>query len=281
MDQHSRWTRVGVASLVVPLCALCALGVGGRYAAVTAANVVALVVLGAQLPHRDQQTRAAWLVMFAGIGTLAVHNAANQVAIATAGTPATGVTPAVTLALGYGLLLVGGVLAAAPSVRDPGGMLDAAIVGLAAASLMWGAVLSPAHQRLGSSGTRMVYELALVLVVTALTGVVARTAMVSHEMRTAALYLLVAMVAADVSDVTLTLTENPGSGLSAWWASLPCVVALLAFAVALLHPSVRATPHVDRASAGITPARLVFLGGALAVGPALAATRQLLGGRWT
>ena len=278
MDRRGRWMRVGVASLVGPLCALCALGVGGRYAAVTAANAVTLVVLGARLPRRGDRTRAAWLVMFAGIGALLVHNAANQVAIAATGTPATGVTSAVTLVLGYGLLLVGGVLATAPSVRDPGGVLDAAIVGLAAATVMWGAVLSPAHQRLGSSGARIVYELSLVLVVTALTGVVARTAVVRREMRTAAIYLLVAMVAADASDVTLTLTENPVSGLSAWWASVPCVVALIAFAVALLHPSVRATPDAERTPARITPARLAFLGGALAVGPALAATRQLLGG---
>ncbi len=253
VDRRGRWMSVGVASLVGPLCALCALGVGERYAAVTAANAVTVVVLGVRVPHRGDRTRAAWLVMLAGIGALLVHNAANQVAIAATGTPATGVTSAVTLALGYGLLLVGGVLATAPSVRDPGGVLDAAIVGLAAATVMWGAVLSPAHQRLGSSGARIVYELSLVLVVTALTGVVARTAVVRREMRTAALYLLVAMVAADASDVTLTLTENPVSGLSAWWASVPCVVALIAFAVALLHPSVRATPRVDRTPARITP----------------------------
>lgn len=279
MDGRSRWTRAGVAALVVPLCALCALGVTWRYAAVTAANVVPLVVLGAQLWRRDHETRGAWFVMLLGTGTLAVHNAQNQVALAATAAPATGVVPAVTLALGYALLLVGGTLATMPFVRrDPGGMLDAAIVGLAGASVMWGAVLFPAHQRLGSSGARTAYELSLVLVVTALTGVIARTAAVSREVRVAALYLVVAMVAADASDVTLTLTENPVSGLSAWWASLPCIVALVAFAVALLHPSVRAMPRVEPASGRITPSRLVFLGGALAVGPALVAIRQTLGG---
>ena len=34
------WTRAGVTALVLPLCALCALGVPWRYAAVAAANVV-------------------------------------------------------------------------------------------------------------------------------------------------------------------------------------------------------------------------------------------------
>ncbi|HEY0119203.1 MAG TPA: GGDEF domain-containing protein [Cellulomonas sp.] len=279
MDRRGRWTRASVASLVVPLCALCALGTPWRYAAVTAANLVPLVVLGVQMRRDRRTTRTAWLLLLLGTGTLALHNAQNQAALATTGVLAVGVLPAATLALGYVLLLVGGTLATTGLVRrDPGGMLDAAIIGLAAACLMWGAVLSPAHQRLGSSMTRTVYELSLVLVVTALTGVIARTAIVSREVRVPALYLLGAVLAADASDVTLTLTENPASGLSAWWASLPCIVALVAFAVALLYPSVLATPSVERSSGRITLSRVVFLGGALTVGPALAVVRQVLGG---
>lgn len=279
MDARGRWTRIGVALLAVPLCALCARGVVWRYAAVTVANLVPLVVLGVQCRRQPRSLRSAWLVMLVGTGLLAWHNAQNQVAVATVGTLPSGLLPATTLALGYGLLLVGGAFAAARFLReDRGGMLDAAMIGLATAVVMWGVVLSPAHQRLGSSGTRAAYELSLVLVVTALTGVVARTAVVSRAVRPAALYLLVAMVTADASDITLTLTEDPRSGLSAWWASLPCVVALVAFAVALLHPSLRTEPCAAPSHGRITPLRLVLLGGALAVGPALAAIRQMLGG---
>lgn len=279
MDRRGRWVRRGVVFVAAPLLlAACVPGVTWRYAAVTAANLVPVPLLAAQLRRRAGVDRAAWVVMLVGTVVLVAHNAGNQVALGRTGSPAVGALAAVTLALGYALLLVGGVLVALPVTRrDPGGMLEAAMIGMAVASLMWAVVLHPAHARLGSSAATIGDEMALVLLVTALTGVALRTAVVSPDVRPAALSLLVAILAADVADVVFTVTEDPATGLSSWWASALCVVALLAFAAALAHPSLRAVEGTGPDPGTITTARLAFLGAALAVNPALAVVQRALG----
>lgn len=280
MDRRARWGSASFVLLAVLLVGLCALGTTWRYVAVAAANVVPLVVLGVQLRRGTCVSRAGWLAMLGGVGFLVVHNCQNLVALAATGAPASGPLAAATLALGYAFLLPGGVVATIPHARrDIGGMLDAALVGLAVAVLMWDVALRPAHLNLGSSVARMAYELVLVLIVTALTGMIVRAVAVavSHEARAVALVLLLAIVATDLSDVAYTLTEDPVTGMSAWWASAVAVVALLAFAAALVHPSVPAMTLSAHEGRGLTVRRLVLLGAALAVNPALAGIQALVG----
>lgn len=277
MDLRDRWSHAGLALPGLPLVVACTFGVGWRYAAVTAANVVALVVLGLRLRRRTGVDRAGWVLMAVGTAVLAVHNVQNQLALAEGGSPATGTAAGTTMALGYALLLAGGALATVRFARsDRGGMLDAAVIGLATASVLWGVVLHPVHVRRGSSPATIAYEMALLLLVTALAGVIARMAVVAREVRATALHLLLAIGAATAADVAFTFTEDPITHLAAWWASALCVVALMAFAVALVHPSVDADVP-DRSPARLTRWRLAFLGAALAANPALAAGQQLLG----
>ncbi len=278
MDRRTRWGVATFVLLAILLVASCALGTAWRYAAVTAATLVPLIVLGEQLRRGTGVSRIGWAAMLVGVGFLAVHNGHNQVALAASGAPASGVIAALTLALGYAFLLPGGVLATIPhSRRDVGGMLDAALIGLAIAVLMWDVALRPAHVRLGSSTATMAYELVLVLIVTALTGTIVRAVAVGRGARAVALVLLLAIVATDLSDIAYTLTEDPATGLSAWWASAVAVVALLSFAAALVQPSVSAMTLPAHEGRGLTVPRLVFLGAALAVNPALAGVQALFG----
>ncbi len=280
MDRGSRRGHVGIALIGVPLVAVCALGPSWRYAAVSAATFLPLAVLAVQVPRRSGADRAGWSLVTAGVTVLAVHNLQNQAAVTATGRPALGMLAAVTLALGYVLLVAGGAVAvtARYTPTDRGGTLDAAVIGLAAASLVWGLLIYPAHVRRGSSPGTVAYEMLLVLLVSALAGVILRMAVVVPTVRTAALYLLLAIGASTAADVVFTLTEDRISHLASWSASALCVMALVAFAAALLHPSSTAAVDPEPPPARLTRWRLAFLGAALATNPTLVVVLQLTGG---
>lgn len=264
--------------LPIPLSVLCALGPGPRYAALTLATLVPLGILVVRQRTTPVVDRPSALLMGTGLATIALHNLRNQLAFAAVGGPAQGLSAAATLGLGYTLLLVGGVRATfSRTRRDLGGMIDAALIGLAAATLMWGLVLGPAHHRLGSSAATMANEFVLVLVVTALTGVVVRCAITVQHARATAAYFVVAMVAVDASDIAYTLTLDPATGLSAWWAGAVAMVAIAAFSAALLHPDAMRFATPAGPPHGLTRTRLTLLGIALAVSPAMAGAQELLG----
>lgn len=278
MHGRGRRMHAGFVLLCGPLIAACTLGATWRYAAVTAANLFPVVVLVAQLWRRACPSRAGWVLMLMGTAVLAVHNLQNQLALVGTERPATTQAAAATLALGYALLLGGGAVStAAFARRDRGGLLDAAVIGLAVASLLWALVLQPAHLRRGSSPATVAYEMSLVLLVTALAGVTVRLAIVAREVRTVTLYLLLAIVAATLADVAFTFTEDPATHLATWWASALCVIALVAFGAALAHPSATAVAFPERSPVRLTRWRLAFLGGALAANPVLAVVAQVLG----
>ena len=96
-----------IALTALPLVAVCPLGPSWRYAAVSVATVLPLVVLVSRLPRRSGADRAGWALMAAGTAVLAAHNVHNQVTLAGTGRPAAGTLAAATLALGYLLLVAG------------------------------------------------------------------------------------------------------------------------------------------------------------------------------
>ncbi|WP_448630397.1 diguanylate cyclase domain-containing protein [Cellulomonas soli] len=278
MDRRTTTLHASLLLLLTALVAVCTLGPVWRYGAVAAANAVPLVVLATQLGRRTAPHRVGWALMLVGTAGLLVHNTHNAVSVAGTGGPAHGPLATASMAVGYSLLLAGAVPATLPYARqDGGGMIDAVVIGLAAASLLWGVVLQPAHVRLGSSTATKVDEMVLALLVTALTGMVVRVAVVADEARAPALFLVAAMVATNAADIGFTLTLDPATGLSAWWPSALCVVPLLAFVAALVHPTVPALARPEPPPRGLTRPYLAFLGAALAVNPALAGLGQLLG----
>ena len=278
MNTHGRRKYLGVALLGLPLVAMCGLGDVWRYSAVAAANLVALVVVVVARRRGGVPAGPGGPALVAGVALLAAHNIETLVAVAATGSPADGAFAAASLGLAYALLLAGGLAVGFPRLRrDVGGMLDAMVIGLVVAVVMWGVLLGPTHERLGSGVATRAYETFLVLLATALTGAVVRTAVSARHARTAAFLLVLAMCAADLSDVAYTLTLDRSTGFSAWWASVVAVVALLAFGAALAHPSIAALAEHGAATHGLTRSRLVLLGGALAVNPAMAGVQALAG----
>ncbi|WP_372595341.1 diguanylate cyclase domain-containing protein [Actinotalea sp.] len=273
--QHA---HVTVIALAVPLAALCLLGGAWRYGAITAAALVPLAALAVQLHRGTHPDRLGYTVMLAGTGVLAVHNVQNLVSFALVGTPAAGPAGAATLLLGYAVLLAGGLLVTVPYARrDSGGMLDAGLVGLAAASVVWSAVLYPVHLRLDSSAPTVVYEMTLVLCISALSGAVVRSAVVAPAARPAAVYLVLSITSVNLADIGSTLTTDPVLHMDAGWVGSLWVVAYVAFGAAIVHPSALAIAGPEARPRGLTRARLAFLGAALAVNPTVVGIQSLTG----
>ncbi len=270
--------HAAVMLLVVPLALVGWQGGLWHSAAISLANLVAVLALATQFRRGAYTDRFGWVVMTAGMLVLLVHNAEHALTLLATGTADDGAFSLLSLLAGYALLLTGGMLVTVPYARgDGGGIIDAAVIGLAAASLVWALVLAPAHRRLGSSPATMLYDMALLLLITAMSGAVVRAAVTAREARPSALYLLAAITATNIANTANTLVEaSQAAGTESWIAGL-WVVAYLAFAAGVVHPSGTAIAGPERPPQSLTRRRLAFLGAALAVDPAIAGIQQALG----
>ena len=277
--RRAHWHAHAVVMLIaVPLTTLSLVGYAWRYGVIAIAAFIPLVILAVQLLRRKCADKLGWIAMLIGLVFLAIHNVANAYAYAAQGIQATGMASDLTVVFGYAFLLVGGMLATIPYARrDLGGMLDMTLGGLALASIVWSTVLYPLHLRLGSSSGTITNEMVLLLCITALAGAVVRAAVVAPKARGASLYLLIAIVAVMGAEIGTSLTLDPVKLTSAGWVGSLCVVAYAGLGAALIHPSVASIAGTERESLGLTPARLAFLGAALAVNPAIAGIRFLMG----
>jgi len=273
-----RHAHLAVMALAIPLAAMSLLGHSWRYAAVAIAAFIPLVALVVQHLRRESTDKTGWSAMLVGLVFLAIHNVANMYAFAAQGIQATGWASDLTLLLGYVLLLVGGMLATIPYTRrDLGGMLDMTLGGLALASIVWSIILYPLNLRMGSSSGTITNEMVLLLCISALAGAVVRAVVVAPKARRASIYLLTAIIAVMGAEIGTSLTLDPVKDTTAWWVGSLCVVAYAALGAALVHPSVASIAGTERESLGLTPARLAFLGAALAVNPAIAGIQSLMG----
>ena len=278
MRRAHRHVHTAVMLIAVPLAALSLLSDSWRYGVVAIAAFIPLVAVVVQLLRRECTEKMGWFAMLIGLVFLAIHNVANVYAFAAQGTPATGMKSDVTLLLGYVFLLLGGMLATVPYTRrDTGGIIDMALAGLALASIVWSTVLYPLNQRMGRSSGTITYEMVLLLCTSALAGAVVRAAVVAPKARGASLYLLTAIIAVMGAEIGSTATLDHVNYTSAGWVGSLCVVAYTALGAALIHPAVTSIAGTERESLGLTPSRLAFLGAALAVNPAIAGIRFLMG----
>ena len=161
------------------------------------------------------------------------------------------------------------------AVRDPGGVIDAAIIGLCASAPLWEWVLQP---RLAAIGAPTIGQVVILLDVLCLGGVfgsLARIATTARRGRPTLCYLLLALVLTFVAITAAVLTaDSPGRG---WQAEL-LIGAFLAFGAAPLHPAVAYFTAPDRAAPRrLNRSNLVFLGLALTVFPVIALVQLALG----
>jgi len=268
--------HAGYGALLAALTALCLLGgTEGSAVAVLLAGLVGAGVLVAQYRVGSRLHPTAWPLLLAGLVVLTAHNTITVVAGMSTGALHGGLWYGLTLALGYSLLVSGGLFAMAPVIRtDPGAAIDTAIVAVAAAGLLWTAIVGPARTRSGIPGD--VRQLIVLVLVCAIVGVALRALVSGLTTRFAAVYLAVAAGSTLLGTVASAVHENGGSGERAGWVAASWVAASLAIAALTARPEAYEVVPGPR-SAKLSPSRLVFLGAALSLFPGLATVAHLRG----
>jgi diguanylate cyclase (GGDEF)-like protein len=173
------------------------------------------------------------------------------------------------------LLIAAVLLVFRTAVRDPGGVIDAAIIGLCASAPLWEWVLQPRLAAIGAPTGGQVVILLDVLCLGGVFGSLARIATTARRGRPTLYYLLLALLLTFVAITVAVLTaDSPGRG---WQAEL-LIGAFLAFGAAPLHPEVVYFTAPDRgAPRRLNRSNLVFLGVALTVFPVIALVQLALG----
>ncbi|NMR18958.1 GGDEF domain-containing protein [Cellulomonas fimi] len=235
-------------------------------------------VLATLLVRRVRPALPWWLAL----GALVVLGA-NQVAFLVQVDVQGGPTPsgplvALALPVGYLFLLGAVTTILLPFIRRDGGRLvEAAILALVGAGLVWVTVARPALEDADAPTGELVYSLALFLVLAAIAGMVARCAVAQPAARPAMVYLTVAVLATFLGNVGRVLTiEGPVDAIGAW--ALLWLLGYGALAAALVHPSSEhlGVPGASR-DGTLSTARLTLLGFVLLLNPLLASAQEAFG----
>lgn len=238
----------------------------------TAAIVVLLVRGRLQVPR-------SWLVVLGLFGLLAVNGA---VWLRPAGSPGhvppTGILVDLAVILGFMCLLSGSALILAPFARrDRGGILDAAILGVGAASVLWTLIAPNLTDAADATEGRRVYAMVGTVLSTTVASMVGRAATTSRRARAPLGYVCVAVVLT-LAGIAGQVLTRPHGGPPSLWFGLTWIIAFVALGSAALHPARAlldelASRTPDRLSGG----RLVALGVAMALNPAIAGALALRG----
>ena len=185
-----------------------------------------------------------------------------------------------TLPLGYALLLAAALGVLSPFVRrDRSGLIDAAVLWLASASVLWAVVLHPTLVRHAVAPGDLAYTLLLVLLVSGLAGMVLQAAVGNRAARPALLYLSAAVILTLAGNVARALTFDPATQTSARWIGLVWIVAYSSAAAAAAHPSHAALAEPQPVGPDrLSRSRLVVFGLALGVNPLLAEVQETVSG---
>ncbi|MBI9115917.1 GGDEF domain-containing protein [Sanguibacter suaedae] len=225
-----------------------------------------------------------WWFVVGSLVVLSVNNVSRAVHVAVAGedAPEAGLMQLVnhvTIPVGYLGLFVASLLVVVPIARGDGGkIVDAAIMSVAGAGLLWTFVLGPALDARESPPSVRVYTLFVVLVACAMTGAVGRSLVAAVHARTTLAYLLLAACATLLGSVATTTSANTVTGVVPGWVDAAWIVAYLSVGAAVVHPASMFLASPGRpGSRKFTRQHLAFLGVALSLNPALAAVREIAG----
>ncbi|NMR18957.1 GGDEF domain-containing protein [Cellulomonas fimi] len=247
---------------------------------VVAILVPATVVLGT-LARRRIRPAQAWWVAFAALLVLLVNSVGSLVPVGTVdAAQGEGPLRVIALPLGYVLLLVAAYLVLRPFLqRDGGRLVEAAIVSLGSASVLWTVIAQPALDRAAATTAARTYALVIVMIMSTIAGMVLRTAATHPAARPALAYLSVATLALLAGNAGRILLGGPDPGSGDRAIDLAWVVGYGALAAGLVHPSSVALgePGPSRDGA-LGTHRLTFLGLVLLVNPLVAAVQEATGG---
>lgn len=180
------------------------------------------------------------------------------------------------MAVGYVGLLSGSiVLVVRHAPYDPGGILEAALVGISGAGVLWELVLRPRLLSQGVAGVGRFAVLIEVLILMALLSALLRVATTTVKARGTLVHLFLSTVGT-LLGVTVSAATSGGQGTDySPWVRIFWIVGYLGVAAAALHPS---AAHLSRPDGSVpdnlTPRRLVRVGLMLLATPLVAGFSQ-------
>jgi diguanylate cyclase len=162
--------------------------------------------------------------------------------------------------------------------NDIGGLLDAAIVSMAAGGLLWDLLLLPQMDATRENAGARLSTFFDIMILTAILGTLLRLLLTAKEVINALWLLILTLVLSMTGNIVVATTLDPTTGARPDWTNLifmgayTCLglVALSRSAALLTRPG--PTPADD-----LTVGRLAFLGAALAAIPVIGGGRQVFG----
>ncbi len=211
--------------------------------------------------------RRAWWLLLAALAILNTGNVGRYL-------PGWSATAQVLFALGHALTLVAALaLVVRRGSNDIGGLIDTAIVAMAAGGLLWDTLLLP---HLTSAAVVRFSLFVTVFVLSGVLGALVRLAQAGRP-SVPALWLLTAALGLGLAGIVLgVLLSGPWAGPVTQMMFMAAYTALGLFG---LDPSARrlARPDPMPRDDTLSPGRLAFLGVALAAVPVVGGGRALLG----
>lgn len=242
------------------------------------AATVPILVLATLLARRRLAGPRPWRLLLAGLLVLGGYTAGWMVEVHVFGAVPGGLMN-LALPLSYLLFLAAAVTAVTWPVQGPrDGAVDAAVFTVSTSMLAWALLVSPSLDRLALPLAVRMRTMAAVVVLGAIAGALAGTALTFRTQRRPVVYMLVATVASCAGAVVRQLTASPQESSGAWWVGLLWIVAFSAVTAAIVDPAAQVlTPELRPRTNRITPARLVALGASLCVGPIIALSQTAFG----
>lgn len=249
----------------------------GRRPATLVATATALAVIGWQL--RTGRARVhAWRAVLLGVALLTVDATCSVVLPLVTGIPdAANPISAVALPLGFAGLLVGPLLLVSPrGRRNPGALIDAALMAVTATSVLWALVLRPHLDDIAAGPATVLTAVLTVLLFGGMTGALVRSFRAQGDAHAAVGYVLASAAAGFLGNALKVLSaDDPALG-APWWIAVFWGIAYGGLAAAALHPSGSAVA-VPPADERLTSGRILGLGTALLAAPVIVGFQAALG----
>lgn len=272
---NARTAHLVFAVLVITVAVVAV--TAGRRPAALVATATALVVIGRQVAV-GLATGPAWRAVLAGVAVLTLDALGSVAVPALTGIPdaASGLS-AVALPLGFLGLLAGPLLLVSPpGRRNPGALIDAALVAVTATTVLWAVVLRPQLDRIDATPATVVTSVLTVLLFGGMTGALLRSFLAQGARHAGVGYVLVSATAGLAGNAFKVLATDDAAVGAPWWVAVFWGLAYGGLAAASLHPSgaaVAVPPSAER----LTRTRILGLGGALLAAPVIVGLQAGLG----
>ena len=236
-----------------------------------------MLVIGRQVLTGRAPVRA-WRAVLLGVVVLTVDAACSvALPLVPGGEDAATTVSAVALPLGYPGLLVGPMLLLSPrGQRNPGALIDAALMAITATSGLWALLLRPHLDDVAADASTGVTAVLTLLLFGAMTGALLRSFLAQPERHAGVGYVLTSAAAGFGGNVAKVLFTDDAAVGAPWWVAVFWGVAYSGLAAAALHPSgstVAVPPAVER----LTTGRILGLGASLLVAPLIVGAQAALG----